>query len=1027
MRDSVVANAFMISALMTASRTKDSVAIISNGKLREKTHDAYDSLMIAAIKDAMVQRGFTQVANNQNPDLGINVNNIINSYTGYVDYGNYYNDYYGYWDPYYWGYPGYGYYGSYIGTYQVNEGVISIDMFDLKDASANTRIKSVWNGVVRGEVGIETGSQAFYQKYPRQLYKTADGGDLSAVVSNSVQTAPILLKAQYNLMPNRMIQPFVALATGGNIITYDQYAGEFSNDAKTKFGFAARPEAGVSWIKNMLVVKEEQMYEKIYRSMVTVGNDLMEQKGTLPSLKNPKFRPGFMMPSDQLLNELLKPSTIAKNYTSFAIEEKLKKAFEENGIKDTHFEFAISSTIGLNTYELKSDNLIKVPSGSEYENLMPEETMILVVPDIKKSIFRQLRWLMIGAILFTLIICSAFYVTVSALLRQKKTSEIKNDFINNMTHEFKTPLATISLAVDAMRNEKVLQDREKMGYFSSIIKEENRRMNKQVETILQASLMERQEIQLNKVPIHVHEVIDHVLENFHLQLEDKNGKTVLHLNAGADLIEGDEVHFTNLISNLVDNAVKYSKDNLVIKISTINTGRHIQHAGSNIRVLVTRLQAEYLNAAATWFLKQQPCLYHTGIVKHQQAVRWQPVGQRVVPDNVFRHITAHACTLFVPAYPYYKREIEDLPDHDDDNRKLKKYFNYGVATAELDSANRLLLPANLKDYAGLTKDVVLSCSKKRIEIWDKSGYHVPVLLRETLDGLAIQPGGIYVDCTFGGGGHAKALLQQLNADGRLFVFDQDADAAKNVPADDRVTFVPNNFRHLQRFMRLHKTALVDGIMADLGVSSHQFDEAERGFSTRFDAELDMRMDRRQALTAFEVVNTYTELQLHTLFEQYGEVTNAKTLARTIVAVRASTSLKTISNFKAALHTVVKGNPNKYFAQTPYMLTTQQKEAKKDWKRLLNYQWIVKNIPYFLFLSLLAVVYIYNGHYSDNTVKDINRTSKELKELQYEYKSLKSEVMFRSKQSELAKAVEPLGLKELVQPPLVLKDSTGSSH
>lgn len=110
-----------------------------------------------------------------------------------------------------------------------------------------------------------------------------------------------------------------------------------------------------------------------------------------------------------------------------------------------------------------------------------------------------------------------------------------------------------------------------------------------------------------------------------------------------------------------------------------------------------------------------------------------------------------------------------------------------------------------------------------------------------------------------------------------------------------------------------------------------------------------------------------------------------------------------------------------------MVGTQQKEAKKDWKRLLNYQWIVKNIPYFLFLSALAVVYIYNGHYSDNTVKDINRTSKELKELQYEYKSLKSEVMFRSKQSELAKAVEPLGLKELVQPPLVLKDSTGGSR
>ncbi|GAC1452565.1 MAG: hypothetical protein NVSMB7_15310 [Chitinophagaceae bacterium] len=348
----------------------------------------------------------------------------------------------------------------------------------------------------------------------------------------------------------------------------------------------------VSWIKNMLVVKEEQTYEKIYRSMQSVGDELMEQKGTLPSLKNPKFRPTFMIPSDQLLNELLKPSTIARNYTSFEIEEKLKKAFDENGIKDIRFEFAISSTIGLNTYELKSANLVKVvldtinnkefiyplqvPSGSDYESLAPEELMILVVPDVKGNIFRQLRWLMIGAILFTLIICSAFYVTVRALYRQKKTSEIKNDFINNMTHEFKTPLATISLAVDAMRNEKVLQDREKMGYFSGIIKEENKRMNKQVETILQASLMERQEIQLNKVPMHVHDVIHTVLANFHLQLEDKNGQAFLQLNATSDLIEGDEVHFTNLISNLIDNAVKYSKENLVIKISTVNTVKLIQ-------------------------------------------------------------------------------------------------------------------------------------------------------------------------------------------------------------------------------------------------------------------------------------------------------------------------------------------------------------------------------------------------------------------------------------------------------------------
>jgi 16S rRNA (cytosine1402-N4)-methyltransferase len=196
----------------------------------------------------------------------------------------------------------------------------------------------------------------------------------------------------------------------------------------------------------------------------------------------------------------------------------------------------------------------------------------------------------------------------------------------------------------------------------------------------------------------------------------------------------------------------------------------------------------------------------------------------------------------------------------------------------------------------------------------ESVYHVPVLLKETIDGLNIHPQGIYVDCTFGGGGHSKEILKRLNEDGRLIAFDQDADARHNMPNDSRVLFVPHNFRHLQRFLRLHKIAEVDGILADLGVSSHQFDEPGRGFSTRFDAELDMRMDKRQELTAYQVVATYSEQQLHKLFEQYGEVTNAKTLARTIVEVRSKVSLKTIANFKQALHSVVKGNPNRYFAQ-----------------------------------------------------------------------------------------------------------------
>lgn len=193
-------------------------------------------------------------------------------------------------------------------------------------------------------------------------------------------------------------------------------------------------------------------------------------------------------------------------------------------------------------------------------------------------------------------------------------------------------------------------------------------------------------------------------------------------------------------------------------------------------------------------------------------------------------------------------------------------------------------------------------------------YHIPVLLKQAVSALNVRPGGIYVDCTFGGGGHAKEILNRLGSEGKLFAFDQDADAKSNLPGDPRLEFVPHNFRHLQRFLRLHKTTVVDGILADLGVSSHQFNAASRGFSTRFEGNLDMRMDQRQDKTAFDVVNTYSEQDLHKIFGEYGEVTNARTLARTIVQVRENFSLRTISNFKNAVQSIVKGNPNKYFAQ-----------------------------------------------------------------------------------------------------------------
>src|SRR5688572_28228075 len=214
-------------------------------------------------------------------------------------------------------------------------------------------------------------------------------------------------------------------------------------------------------------------------------------------------------------------------------------------------------------------------------------------------------------------------------------------------------------------------------------------------------------------------------------------------------------------------------------------------------------------------------------------------------------------------------------------------------------------------------------------------YHVPVLLREVIENLDINPGGIYVDCTFGGGGHSKAILQQLNENGKLVTFDQDADAKRNLPDDNRVLFVPQNFRHLHRFLRLNGIDEVDGVLADLGVSSHQFDAAERGFSTRFEASLDMRMDQRQAKTAATILNEYSEQQLHKLFEQYGEVTNSKTLARTIAEGRKSTPVRTIENLKNLVSPVVKGNPNKYLAQVFQALRIEVNDELGALKELLQ--------------------------------------------------------------------------------------------
>lgn len=193
-------------------------------------------------------------------------------------------------------------------------------------------------------------------------------------------------------------------------------------------------------------------------------------------------------------------------------------------------------------------------------------------------------------------------------------------------------------------------------------------------------------------------------------------------------------------------------------------------------------------------------------------------------------------------------------------------------------------------------------------------YHTTVLLKEAVDGLDVKADGVYVDATFGGGGHSREILSRLGAEGKLLSFDHDADAWRNKPDDARLIPVQENFRYMRRFLRLHGYPQVDGILADLGVSSFQFDTAERGFSTRFDGPLDMRMDKRLEMTAADVLMNYSEAQLHKMFEQYGEVRNSKQLAKHIATNRSRGGLSTIDTFKAMIAPVIKGLPNKYLAQ-----------------------------------------------------------------------------------------------------------------
>lgn len=257
-------------------------------------------------------------------------------------------------------------------------------------------------------------------------------------------------------------------------------------------------------------------------------------------------------------------------------------------------------------------------------------------------------------------------------------------------------------------------------------------------------------------------------------------------------------------------------------------------------------------------------------------------------------------------------------------------------------------------------------------------YHNPVLLDESVKGLQIKPNGVYVDVTFGGGGHSQKILEQLDERGKLFAFDQDADALANTINDNRFLLIHQNFRHIKRFLRLHNITKVDGILGDFGVSSHQFDVAERGFSTRFEADLDMRMNQESAISAYHIVNDYSEKDLRSILFQYGELKSAAGMARLIVENRITEPIKTSEDLKKAMGRFLpKHKENKILAQVFQAIrieVNQEMQALKEFllqtTELLPTGGRLSLISYHSLEDRLVKRFIRNGLFEGEPEKDM---------------------------------------------------------
>ncbi len=333
----------------------------------------------------------------------------------------------------------------------------------------------------------------------------------------------------------------------------------------------------ISWLQGLMFLQKNQLSDKLNQSGVLVSNDVSKKINSGLSFRLPKK--GLGLNDDYHLHNF-EETTISDVYNNEEMQKKIELALDKYGLNDLPFEFAIADKKG--NIEMKSKKFedvfsdeintlqarISVMPSDIMEPTGPFETIIIVAPNIRYYLLRSLLWVIVGVVVFIIVVLAAFFITIRSLMTQRKLVEIKRDFINNMTHELKTPLATISLAVDALKSTKVNTDPKSVDYFSNIIKEENIRMNKHVETILQAAQLDKRENELNKQEVELHDLILGVVDSFKLQLEGKPSNVQTILEANPSLIQVDEEHLLHVLSNLIDNAIKYSKTEIDIAIQT---------------------------------------------------------------------------------------------------------------------------------------------------------------------------------------------------------------------------------------------------------------------------------------------------------------------------------------------------------------------------------------------------------------------------------------------------------------------------